>query len=95
MQNPRSDLQKLLDVNIPIVYIDDFDYARIDEIIRDSFNNIDDIDDYVSEWNAASGEVNFCNKELIGENPISLKEFLRAQYELESPGIILLRYIAH
>lgn len=95
MQNPRSDLQKLLDVNIPIVYIDDFDYARIDEIIRDSFNNIDDIDDYVSEWNAASGEVNFCNKELIGEKPISLKDFLRTQYELESPGIILLRDIAH
>lgn len=29
----QSSLQKLIDINIPIIYINDYDFARVDEII--------------------------------------------------------------
>ena len=28
-----SDFQKYIDVNLPIIYINDFDFARVDELI--------------------------------------------------------------
>lgn len=78
MANPKSNLQKLLDVNIPVIYIDDYDYARIDEIILSACgNNIK-----IKEWNPATGYTNFSTKEPIDDN-LSLSSFLRDVYSPE------------
>ncbi|MDE6339622.1 MAG: AAA family ATPase [Muribaculaceae bacterium] len=96
MLNPVSSLQKLLDVNIPIIYIDDYDYARIDEIITQACGNNPD---NIKEWNPASGNTYFNTKEPKGadKSPVSLREFLRneyaAEYETPSARYIILREV--
>lgn len=95
MLTPVSSLQKLLDVNIPIIYIDDYDYARIDEIIQNACGKSATI----KEWNPASGYVDFNTKEPIGcDEVISLAAFLRECYaaDLESKDTeyIVLRDVA-
>lgn len=34
-----SDFQKMIDVNTPIIYINDYDFVRIDEIIVEIVGN--------------------------------------------------------
>ena len=45
-----SDFQKMIDVNTPIIYINDYDFVRIDEIIVEIVGN-----SKVFEWNPATG----------------------------------------
>lgn len=91
--NPISSLKKLLDVNIPIIYIDDYDYTRIDEIIVNGCGK----DFEIKEWNPATGYTNFYTKEPIGENA-SLSDFLRkhygADFESRKTEYLVLRDIA-
>lgn len=49
-----SDFQKMIDVNTPIIYINDYDFVRIDEIIVEIVGN-----SKVFEWNPATGTTNF------------------------------------
>ena len=35
-----SDFQKMIDVNTPIIYINDYDFVRIDEIIVDNITQM-------------------------------------------------------
>lgn len=48
-----SDFQKMIDVNTPIIYINDYDFVRIDEIIEEIVGN-----SKVFEWNPATGTTN-------------------------------------
>lgn len=73
--NEVINLQKLLDVNTPIVYIEDYDYARIDEIIYGACGKKSKI----KEWNPATGYTHFNTKEPI-DSTVSLKDFLFIQY---------------
>lgn len=93
MIDPINSLQKMLDVNIPIIYVDDYDFARIDEIIRKACSNQD-----IKEWNPASGVTNFDTKEPI-DNNASLNDFLKEIYaadidELPNPINVVLREIS-
>jgi ATP-dependent Zn protease len=74
--NTVVNLQKLIDVNIPIIYIDDYDFVRIDEIIREACGTKSKI----IEWNPASGYTKFDTKENVGPSYVGLKGFLREQY---------------
>ena len=89
MLNPTDSLQKMLDVNIPIIYIDDYDYARVDEIIAKACYNQE-----IHEWNPASGATDFYTKEPINAD-ISLNDFLREKYaadrEIVRPVYIVIR----
>ena len=73
-----STFQKMIDVNSPIIYINDYDLARIDELIANVIGNKN-----VIEWNPATGSTNFTNKTSLAE--ISLVDFLQSKYTQEIP----------
>ncbi len=72
-----SKLQKMIDVNTPIIYICDYDFVRVDELIMQAINK-----KKVYEWNPATGRTNFITKEKEkGEE--SLETFLCQQYVVD------------
>lgn len=85
-QNVIKSLKAMFDVNLPIIYIEDFDFVRVDEIINEAAGNWS-----VSEWNPGVGEIGSRQykpyddaPEQIGKkdcpNDISLRDFLRNIY---------------
>lgn len=70
--------QKMIDVNTPIIYINDYDFVRIDELISNVIG-----DKNVIEWNPATGSTNFKNKASLAD--ISLIDFLLSRYAQELP----------
>ena len=74
-----SDFQKMIDVNTPIIYVNDYDFVRIDEIIKEIVGT-----SKVFEWNPATGTTNFKTKESqgLGEND-TLEQFLRDKYTVD------------
>ena len=68
----------MIDVNTPIIYINDYDFVRIDELIRKVVGG-----KKVVEWNPVTGDTDFCNKET--NNDIDLADFLKEKYTLELP----------
>ena len=74
-----TNFQKMIDVNTPIIYINDYDFVRIDEIITEIVGN-----SKVFEWNPATGTSNFKTKESqgLGEND-TLEQFLRDKYTVD------------
>ena len=68
----KSQLSRMIDINTPIIYIHDYDFWRIDEIIREEAGkNIE-----ILEWNAATGYTNFEKKTAKQTPPIPLEDFL-------------------
>lgn len=65
--------QKLIDVNTPIIYINDYDFIRVDELIEKAIGK-----KKVYEWNPATGGTHFITKEKRGEE--SLEGFLYQEY---------------
>ena len=75
-----SDFQKMIDVNTPIIYINDYDFVRIDEIISEIVGK-----SKVFEWNPATGTTNFKTKECQGlGDQDTLEFFLKEKYTVES-----------
>jgi ATP-dependent Zn protease len=71
-----NNLQKMIDVNTPIIYIQDYDFVRVDEIIANVVKN-----QKVFEWNPATGTTNFKTKEGQGISDIqTLDSFLTDKY---------------
>lgn len=52
--NVVSSFKKMIDVNTPIIYIQDYDFARVDEIIRTVVGK-----NIIFEWNPAIGMTDF------------------------------------
>lgn len=74
-----SSLQRMIDVNTPIIYIHDYDFVRIDELILQVTAN-----KKVFEWNPATGITNFHTKASQGSgNTQSLESFLENKYNEE------------
>lgn len=74
-----SDFQKMIDVNTPIIYINDYDFVRIDEIITEIVCN-----SKVFEWNPATGTTNFKTKESQGlGDKDTLEFFLKEKYTVD------------
>ena len=59
----------MIDVNTPIICIQDYDFARIDELIKTVVGSKN-----VYEWNPATGKTNFENKE--SKQDVPLESFL-------------------
>ena len=55
---------KLIDVNTPIIYLQDYDFVRIDELIESCTTGCKKF-----EWNPATGKTYFETKEQRGNNP--------------------------
>lgn len=77
-----QNFKKMLDVNLPIIYINDFDYARVDDFIMRAIG--EDGVSKTTEWNPASGHTNFKTRQYEGDGQKEeLTEFLRHIYFLE------------
>lgn len=73
-----EEFRKLLDVNVPIIFIHDFDFARVDNLILQTLG-----DAKIFEWNPATGSTDFRTKAQagFGENEIvQLEDFLQSKY---------------
>lgn len=74
-----ADFQKMVDVNRPIIYIHNFDFARVDEIVRKAIGK-----ETVIEWNPATGTTNFDTRIERGSGKDQpLVDFLRNEYTQE------------
>ena len=73
-----SDFNKMIDVNTPIIYIQDYDFVRVDELIANVVGRKAEI----VEWNPGTGQIDFKTKEAKG-NDISLEEFLAQECKRE------------
>jgi SpoVK/Ycf46/Vps4 family AAA+-type ATPase len=82
--NTIESLHKYIDVNTPIIYIDDYDFARVDELIWKVCGDRGEI----AEWNPASGDTRFNSKEIVGDenNMVPLREFLQEIYRANYGG---------
>ena len=71
-----SSLQRMIDVNTPIIYMHDYDFVRIDELILQVTAN-----KKVFEWNPATGSTDFHTKTQKGFGGTqSLESFLEEKY---------------
>ena len=75
-----SNLQKMIDVNTPIIYICDYDFVRVDELIVQAIDK-----KKVYEWNPATGVTNFLTKERQVEE--SLEKFLYDEYTRDAENL--------
>ncbi len=69
--------RKMIDVNIPIICIQDYDFVRVDALIKEVVGK-----KKIFEWSPASGAANFHTKEQMGEY-MPLETFLMGKYEIE------------
>ena len=88
-----SSFNKMIDVNTPIIYIQDYDFVRVDELIKTVVGSKVKI----SEWNPGRGKIDFWTKEnsAPGEaEPLDafLSEICKQEDRVE-PGFLLLRDI--
>lgn len=75
----KSSFQKMIDVNTPIIYINDYDFVRVDELISKVIGN-----KKVYEWNPATGTTDFKWKVAKGQGTgQTLDSFLYDQYTFE------------
>ncbi len=72
----RDRFHKLLDVNTPIIFIHNHDFARVDAFILSELGG----EDNIVEWNPATGYTDFFNKEPMAPYE-PLDEFLLNQYK--------------
>lgn len=85
-----SSFNKMIDVNTPIIYIHDYDYVRVDELIK----RVVGTKAKIEEWNPGCGRIDFRNKEFKSSE--GLDEFLHSKYEPEyqtKPQFVVLRDI--
>ena len=68
----------MIDVNTPIICIQDYDFARIDELIKTVVGSKN-----VYEWNPATGKTNFENKESKQDVPLEsfLDFYVKEEYD--------------
>ena len=72
----------MIDVNTPIIYIQDYDFVRVDEIIRSVIK-----DKKIYEWNPATGSTDFNTKASLGSGEKeTLENFIKEMYTDESKG---------
>ncbi|RGV36052.1 AAA family ATPase [Bacteroides uniformis] len=84
-----SSLQKMIDVNMPIIYIQDYDFVRIDEIISCVAGK-----QKIFEWNPVTGVTNFKTKIGQGFAEVqSLESFLNDKYTDELLGTAKERFL--
>lgn len=76
MNKTKQDLQKLLDVNWPIIYINDYDFVRVDALLSSVCKG-----GKIFEWNPASGTTHFVSKNSQGMgDDDTLVNFLSMKY---------------
>ncbi len=77
----KSQISRMIDINTPIIYIQDYDFWRIDEIIQEEAEEAGA--EEIVEWNAMAGSTNFKSKKAKRDTPESLEDFLLNFYNDE------------
>ncbi len=70
----------MVDVNMPIIYICNYDFVRVDALIAESVAGAT-----VEEWTPAAGQVDFGSKVPKTQLPVSLADYLKKEYLREPP----------
>ena len=78
--NVIGNLQKMIDVNIPIIYIHDFDYVRVDDLIQKAIGSNNQ---KIYEWNPGTGITDFKTRRPESDQT-DLSTFIDQKY-LEEP----------
>ncbi len=86
-----SQFQKLVDVNVPLIYINDYDFMRADAYVAEIIDKNNVLEQEIAEWNPGVGCIGFFNKGNFGSSPLSLHEFLRSEVYMND--IRRLRYV--
>ncbi len=74
-----NDLKKMIDVNIPIIYINEYDFVRVDELIDVAIGA-----KTIREWSPATGVMDFRSKLKLGSGEnVLLSQFLSSEYDME------------
>lgn len=76
----KNALQKMIDVNTPIIYIQDYDFVRVDELIEMALEK-----KKVVEWNPATKKTHFVSKEALSNE--TLDQFLLGEYQLDGMNL--------
>lgn len=71
LERHKAEFSTLLDVNTPIIYIQDHDFVRVDEFISECTKGAKK-----TEWNPATGVTNYNTKESLPSSD-SLNDFLK------------------
>ena len=79
--NEIANFQKMIDVNTPIIYINDFDFARVDSLITRAIGNKGN--KKVFEWNPGTGVTDFQSRQPEKQQD-DLADFISKKY-LEEP----------
>lgn len=83
-------LVEIIERNIPVIYINDYDFVRVDEMLRNSLNGY-----AIEEWTPACGLVDFENKTTKAD--ISIEQYLEGFYAPDisepSPKVAVLKEI--
>ena len=85
--------KKLVDVNTPLICIRDFDFARVDALIKEASGSTQ-----VVEWNPLGGRVRFDNKSTVGGRRVELSEYLAEvcmDNDFKMDRFIVLKEIQH
>lgn len=77
-----NNLQKMIDVNIPIIYIHDFDFARVDDMI---LQTVGSNTKNIYEWNPGTGVTHFKTRQPNIIDKTDLSTFIEKKY-LEEPA---------
>ena len=77
-----SNFQKMIDVNSPIIYINDYDFVRVDALIKEAIGK-----KKVFEWNPATGATDFKTKQPISVD-MALEDFISKDYLNEPLKVI-------
>ena len=72
-----ASFQKMVDVNTPIIYIQEYDFVRTDTLISKALDG-----KKIIEWNPVSGVTDFNFK--TGKQDCELADFLQRRYEADS-----------
>ena len=75
-----TNFRKMIDVNTPIICIQDYDFARIDELIKEVVGTKN-----VYEWNPATGKTDFKTKESKMDVPLEGFLDFYVKEELDKP----------
>ncbi len=75
--------RKLVDVNAPIIYINEYDYMRADAYIAEIIDKNHELDFEVPEWNPGAGNIGFFGKDRHSASALSLRDFLLDQYNCD------------
>lgn len=80
MNKIESAFNKMIDVNTPIIYIQDYDFVRVDELLLRVLGNTKANE--TQEWNPANGKIRFRNKSMVAPGPeCTLDAFLSEKYD--------------